>query len=171
VNDQAESRSTLSIFGISAGEPTGPLGHVPPGRTWTITTVNGITATGYLPGWADDDPSRTAVAAADLYPEIEGIVHRAPFDGQVMRLAPGDNAKEAEIFGGAIVCIPDSDGPEPAEPYAEIHVVADVWFTSLDPDDLAAIAAALRAQADRLDHDIRPRLIAYRDDWTAHHTT
>jgi hypothetical protein len=140
---------------------------------WTITTVNGITATGYLPGWADNDPSRTNVRAADLYPEIQGIIHRAPFDGQPMRLAPDEDGTgmEVELFAGAIVCIPDSEGPDPAEPYVDIHIAEDLWFTDLGPDDLATVAAALRAQADRLDHDVRPRLVVYRDDWAARQPT
>jgi hypothetical protein len=153
--------------------PTSPVVPVPPGGKWTITTVNGITASGYLPGWADNDPSRTDVSAADLHPEIEGIIHRAPFDGQAVQLLPVESGpgKEGEIFGGAIVCIPDSEGPEPAEPYVEIQIVGDAWFTGLGPDDVATVAAALRAQADRLDHDVRPRLIAYRNDWAAQRVT
>lgn len=34
---------------------------MPPGRTWTITTTAGDTVSGYLPGWAEQDPSRTGL--------------------------------------------------------------------------------------------------------------
>jgi hypothetical protein len=96
---------------------------------------------------------------------------RRPGQAFQLPLVESGPGKEGEIFGGAIVCIPDSEGPEPAEPYVEIQIVGDVWFTDLGPDDVATVAAALRAQADRLDHDVRPRLVAYRDDWTAHRAT
>jgi len=103
--------------------------------------------------------------------EITGIIHWAPFDGQVISLEPIEYGpgKEAEVFGGCFVCIPDTEGPELAEPYVDIHIFEDFWFTGLGPDQVATVAAALRAHADRLDREIRPRLIAYRDDWTAHH--
>ncbi|WP_405584994.1 DUF6907 domain-containing protein [Streptomyces sp. NBC_01190] len=41
----------------------------------------------------------------------------------------------------------------------------------LDPDGLAEVAAQLRAQADRLDHEIRPQLVAVRADWADREST
>lgn len=35
-------------------------------RTWQVTTTNGHTTTGYLPAWADEDPSRTGVPVGRL---------------------------------------------------------------------------------------------------------
>jgi len=35
----------------------------------------------------------------------------------------------------------------------------------LTPDDLADLGARLRVQADRIDGEIRPKLIAAREDW------
>ncbi|MFC4032195.1 DUF6907 domain-containing protein [Streptomyces polygonati] len=143
------------------------------GRTWTITTSNGYTATGYLPGWAEENPSQTGVRPDTLPVVLADISHRAPFDGQLIRVAPGGYGpgEEKAILAGSIDCNPDTGSAEPPEPVVNVHLIEDYWINGLAPADLARFAAALRAQADRLDHEIRPRLIAYREDWTAHHPT
>jgi hypothetical protein len=58
-----------------------------------------------------------------------------------------------------------------ADEIEQLQLGSAVDVFGLDPDGLAEIAAKLRAQADRLDHDIRPQLLAARADWAAHHTT
>lgn len=44
----------------------------------------------------------------------------------------------------------------------------DYWLHDLDPAQLATIATQLHTQADHLDHEVRPALIAAREDWTSH---
>lgn len=141
-----------------------------PVRTWTITTTTGFTVAGYLPGWAEEDPSASDVPLDKLPAVLDDVVHREPFDGQAVRLASGGYGpgEEREVFGGAIECRPDPDEGRPAVPVAQVHVIEDFWINDLDPDALTKLAAALRAQADRLDHEVRPRLIAYRQDWAEH---
>lgn len=145
--------------------------QVPPGRSWTIATSDGYVTRGYLPGWAEEDPSRTGVRPAKLRNTLHDIIHRAQFDGQLIQVARGGYGpgEQAWVFAGAIECIPDpGDGTRPI-PVVNIHLFDDYWLTGLGPNELSVFTAQLRAQADRLDHDVRPRLIAYRADWSTHH--
>jgi hypothetical protein len=50
-----------------------------------------------------------------------------------------------------------------------IALIDDHWITDLDPQGLTEIAQQLRAQADLLDREIVPRLVAARTDWANHH--
>ncbi|MFJ4407259.1 DUF6907 domain-containing protein [Streptomyces sp. NPDC088910] len=65
-------------------------------------------------------------------------------------------------------CRPFAEEPEARAPVVNLAIVEDFWIDGLDPAGLAQIAAKLRAQADRLDHEIRPRLVAARADWAEH---
>ncbi|HEY5834033.1 MAG TPA: hypothetical protein VIW71_08945 [Streptomyces sp.] len=88
-----------------------------------------------------------------------------------MRVSPEGTVpgQVSEVFGGRIECIPYSeDGELPQVPVVNLHIVDDHWVNGLDPDDLAEVATRFRAQA-RLDHEMRPQLIATRADWAAHH--
>ena len=60
---------------------------------------------------------------------------------------------------------PYAEDPEPRVPAADVAIY---WINGLDPECLSEIVAKLRAQADRLEHEIRPQLIAARDDWAVH---
>lgn len=144
---------------------------VPPGRQWTLTTVGGHVTSGYLPGWAEEDPSANGVPLERLAVRLDDICHRAPFEGQTLRLAPGGYGpgEETPVFAGHIECRPDPDEGRPALPVAHVHLIHDVWAPALDPAALSDFAATLRAQADRLEQDVLPRLVAYREDWTEHH--
>jgi hypothetical protein len=143
------------------------------GAAWTITTTAGFTASGYLPAWADDDPSETGVALERLHAVLDDVSHRTAFDGQTMLVwspeRDGDGLRDERVFWGAIGCRPYAEGSEPRIPVVDIAVVDDYWINGLDPEGLSGIVAKLRAQADRLDHEIRPQLIAARADWAAHH--
>jgi hypothetical protein len=75
---------------------------------------------------------------------------------------------EEQVLWGSIDCIPYAEDPEPRIPVVNIAIIEDYWINDLDPDGLTELAARLRAQADRLENEIRPRLIAARTDW-AHH--
>lgn len=146
-----------------------------PGRTWIITTTVGKSVIGYLPDWAESDPSVTGVPLKRLSPELDDIRHHAPFDGQFVRVhspAAGhdkDDTTEERIFCGGIECHPYAEDPEPRVPVVNIAIIGDLWIKDLDPDGLADVVAKLRAQADRLDNEVRPALVAARDDWAAHH--
>jgi hypothetical protein len=102
---------------------------------------------------------------------VYDVIHRAPFDGQLIRLAKGGygQGEDSWVLAGNIECIPEADADQPSGPVVNIHLIEDFWLSGLGPEELATFAAKLRAQADLLDFDIRPRLIAYRADWAARH--
>ncbi|MBD0739057.1 DUF6907 domain-containing protein [Streptomyces sp. CBMA29] len=139
--------------------------------TWTITTTIGYTATGYLPVWADDDPSATDVPPQRFATELADITHHQAFSGQLMAVSVTDApGTETVILSGSIDCAPYSEDPTARLPVVNLQLVDDYWLHNLDPDQLATIATQLRTQADHLDHEVRPALIAARDDWTTHHS-
>lgn len=152
-----------------------PLSRTESG-TWTITTTAGYTATGHLPLWADEDPSATGVPHDRLSVTLADIRHHITFEGQQVAvwnpaLPSGRQYKseQAQVLWGSIECHPYAEAPQPREPVVNIAIVADHWISGLDPDGVAEIARQLRAQADRLDNEIRPRLVAARADWAEHH--
>jgi hypothetical protein len=149
-----------------------------PGRAWTIVTTDGHTVSGYLPEWVDDDPSETGVPPQQLPRRLVDIGHFADFDGQDVRVVAGPSpdylddlgkALEHEMFRGTISCRPFDTDPALRVPVADIDVLPGYTMDALTPDDLTDLATKLRAQADRLEHEVRPKLVAARDDWTAHH--
>lgn len=163
-------RGPRDLVSLECAEINAP---VPPGRSWTLTTSGGDTVTGYLPGWAEEDPSRTDVPPGALRTAVYDVIHRAAFEGQVFCLAQGGygQGEDTWVLAGNIECIPEADDGQPSDPVVNIHLIEDFWLSGLGPQELAAFAAKLRAQADYLDYDIRPRLIAYRADWSARHGT
>lgn len=139
-------------------------------RGWSIATTAGDAISGHLPAWADHDPSATHVPLDQLSVELADISHRAYFDGQLLRVRKGSSTAADEcVLWGVLVCDPYAEEPDPRVPVVNVAVVDDHWITHLDPDGLAELAAKLRAQADRLDQEIRPQLVAARADWAAHH--
>jgi hypothetical protein len=89
------------------------------GRTWSISTTGGFTLTGYLPPWADEDPSDTGVPLERLSVTLIDLAHRRPFAGQRMRVhhpaRAGDDGQAGEseesLFDGHITCYPYSEDP------------------------------------------------------------
>jgi hypothetical protein len=73
-------------------------------------------------------------------------------------------------LSGSIDCAPYSEDPTARLPVVNLQLVDDYWLHNLDPDQLGTIATQLRAQADHLDHEVRPALISAREDWTTHHS-
>ncbi len=144
---------------------------------WQVSTTSGHTATGYLPAWAEDDPSRTGVPVERLGKVLADICHSATFSGQRMRVATdGSTGTDAVILGGSISFHPYSGNPEvtvpsAGVPVAHLQLVDDYWIHDLDPWALGTIAAKLRAQADYLDHKVRPALTTARADWAANCTS
>jgi hypothetical protein len=141
------------------------------GRTWNITTTNGYTTTGHLPAWAEDDPSTTGIPPQHLGTELAGINHHQPFPGQSVTVSVTDDPGiGAVILSGSIDCAPYSEDPASRQPVVNLQLIDDYWFLNLTPEQLTTLAAQLRAQADHLDHTVRPALTAAREDWTTHHT-
>lgn len=140
--------------------------------TWTIATTAGYAVTDYLPAWADSDPTATHVPLDQLSVELADVSHRAYFDGQLLRVHHPvfSAAADERVLWGVLVCDPYAEDPDPRVPVVNVAIVGDYWINHLDPDGLAEVAAKLRAQADRLDHEIRPQLVAARADWAAHHS-
>jgi hypothetical protein len=139
-------------------------------KTWTITTT-GPAITGHLPEWAEEDPSETGVPPDRLDIVLADICHYAEFSGQGMHVATdGGTGTFAVVLGGSIECYPYAEHAAPRIPVVNLQIIDDYWINNLDPDHLTEITAKLRVQADYLDHEIRPALIAARADWATHHT-
>ncbi|MFJ5608355.1 ATP-binding protein [Streptomyces sp. NPDC093221] len=169
-----EPRSSASPGAV--GEPDTCAGRRPapwtaPG-TWTIATEGGAVVSGYLPEWAEDDPTEVGVPP-DLLPSLLAqINHRSLFEGPMLPLAAPDvwdGVEEDAVFEGSIDCDPYDEDPRLRMPVVNLHVAVGRWIPALDPQGLAEVTAKLRAHADFLDTKVRPALIAAREDWAAHH--
>ncbi|SFE28749.1 hypothetical protein SAMN05216251_102381 [Actinacidiphila alni] len=135
-------------------------------RTWTIKTTCGCTVSGYLPAWAEVDPSETGVLLDELPTLIADMNHWTCFPGQRMAVAHrGVESEDTEVFRTTIDANPYVGGPLPRLPVANIRIVGDYWLHGLTPTALAEVATQLRAQAALLDDEIRPQLISAREDW------
>lgn len=166
---------------IHPNAQTSPAHSAPPpaadaGRTWTITTDEGLSVTGHLPAWAEDDPSESGIPLDRLGTVLSDINHHLDTSGQLLRVrsspgASGPTDEEVPVFCGSIDCDPYSPDPHQRIPVFTFHLVDDHLITALDPEGVTALAAALRTQADILDHEVRPTLLAARDDWTRNNTT
>ena len=158
---------------VSAGRPAAGAEAASGRGTWRIGTTTGFVVEGYLPAWAEEDSSRTGVSPELLPARLADVGHWVQFEGQPMRVhdpaADGEMVGNGQVFSGTIDCHPFAEYPEPRVPVANLAVAGDIWINDLDPDGLAEIATQLRAQADRLDHEVRPRLVAARADWAEHH--
>jgi hypothetical protein len=80
-----------------------------------------------------------------------------------------DDAEEDAVFEGSIDCNPYDPDTRLRIPVVNIQVSLGHWILGLDPHELTDIATKLRAQADRLHHEILPALIAAREDWATRH--
>lgn len=139
--------------------------------TWTITTTDGTKTTGYLPTWAEDDPTEVDVPPEELPQSLSLINHRTFFEGQLMPVTAPDlweGAQEEPVFEATIDCSPHDLEPHRRVPLVNLQIVDGRWVLGLGPKALAEVAATLRAHADLLDQKILPALIAARDDWAAH---
>jgi hypothetical protein len=124
-----------------AHRPTAAEPASPDYRTWSISTTGGVTITGYLPPWADEDPSDTDVPLEKLSVELIDLTHWQSFDGQTMHIhhpahADGDGkAGEGEdtLFNGNITCYPYSEDLRERTPFANVRVVDDFWMNNSYP--------------------------------------
>ena len=140
-----------------------------PGK-WTIAAEGGSVTSGYLPAWAEDNPSEVDVPLDLLPTRLAGINRRNFFEGAMMLLTTTetrDDAEEDAVFEGSIDCNPYDADTRLRVPVVNIQVCLGRWILGLDPQGLAEITSKLRAQADRLHDEVLPALIAARDDWAA----
>ncbi|WJD99737.1 DUF6907 domain-containing protein [Streptomyces antimycoticus] len=140
--------------------------------TWTITTTDGQTVTGYLPSWAEADPSEKDLDPARLPLQLADLAHVARFDGAPLRVfSPGYEGFKGGVFEEAVFAAtldvhPYDDEPVRRQPTVNLEVVQDHWIENLGPDELADVIAKVRAQMDRLD-DVHARLVQARAEWQA----
>ena len=50
-------------------------------RVWVVATTDGESVRGYLPAWAEDDPSATDVGPERLHLQLTDIQHQAHLGG------------------------------------------------------------------------------------------
>ncbi|MFJ2957072.1 DUF6907 domain-containing protein [Streptomyces sp. NPDC087270] len=150
-----------------SGDTAGPPSATP--RRWTLTTIDGATIHGHLPGWAGADPSEHNVPTNELADRLADIHHTVRFPGQTLPVytaaARTGKSVEQEILSCSVDCTPYAKDPEPRAPVANLHLCEENWIPDLDPDGLARVADHFRAQADRIDHQILPMLVAACEDW------
>ncbi|WP_328911758.1 MULTISPECIES: hypothetical protein [unclassified Streptomyces] len=88
-----------------------PPAPIDAGRTWTITTDEGLSVTGHLPTWAEDDPSESGVPLDRLGAVLGDINHHRDTSGQLLRVrsspgAFGSTNEKVPVFCGSIDCDP-----------------------------------------------------------------
>jgi hypothetical protein len=144
---------------------------------WSIVTSEGLITTGYQPSWSAQDPTEQGVPLDDLASRLRDILHWTAIPGELRprrRAARPDAAAEDEmgdwVFASTIECRPYDEDPARRVPTVSFHLTEQCWLEGLTPQDVADLAAQLRRQADRLQHDVGPALDAARADWAAHHT-
>lgn len=139
---------------------------------WTISTTNGISISGYRPGWDQSiDPSEQNVDDGYLADRLDSVFHRQWFPGQITDANLGDSTGHS-IGRHAILCPqigvdPFSDDPAKREPTVSVELVEgyDDWIEGLDADGVAALAAKFHAAGDQLLNQVLPALVAAREDW------
>jgi anti-sigma regulatory factor (Ser/Thr protein kinase) len=139
--------------------------------TWTITTTDGTVSEGYLPDWAEDDPTEIDVPVEELPQRLALINHRTFFEGPLMPVtAPDlwDGPQDEAVLEGSIDCNPHDPDPRKRMPVVNLQLAEGRWILGLTPHQLTEIATKLREHADLLDQKIRPALTAARENWIAH---
>src|SRR5882757_145781 len=151
---------------------TAPASTRPQGRTWAITTTNGFTASGYLPAWAEEDPSKTGVAPQRLHIELSDVTHETSFGGQFIRIcSDGENpGQDSPVLLAHMQCSPHADDdPEPRVPVVSIQILDDTWIMNLGESGVVEVAEKFHDFADLLINKVAPELAAARADWAEHH--
>jgi hypothetical protein len=92
---------------------------------------------------------------------LADIVHTI---GEMTEMTMSVSNVEVPVLSGLISVDPYSDVPERAVPHVNLNVFGDHFMENLGPDELADVAAKLRAHADRLG-GLRLALMAARDEW------
>jgi hypothetical protein len=135
-------------------------------ETWTITTDSGPSATGYLPAWAEADPSADKVPLALFGSQLADLTHHKDFDGRIIRhvSSPGGTG-DGVVLVASISCTPYAEEPERRAPFATVSIIGDHFIDGLDPDGLAELITALEAQTGYLRSNVLPALEHARRDW------
>jgi hypothetical protein len=136
---------------------------------WTITTTDGETVRGYLPDWAQDDPSRSGVRPDRLHLALADIELETNLRGLILPVAFGQAPAEATpVLAVTIGCKPFGEDDEPRTPTARVQIVDDFWIDDLGPDDLADLGRQLRTLGDFLVTTAKSVLETARADWERH---
>lgn len=126
-------------------------------RTWPRRLVEGGHQLETCPSWCTDHHR------GDAFSYREDLAHGAYFDGADVavfnREEPGTVAMP--VFAGRVSVEPYSPDPARRVPHVNLEPWADEVMECLGPAELAATAALLRRQADRIDR-IHDELIAAR---------
>lgn len=142
-------------------------------RQWTITTANGFTARGYLPKWADADPSAASIPADQLELHLADLTHHCGFGGMGVEAHVYSSTPSYEgtvrVLCPQMVCDPYSSDPARRVPTVTVELVegGGDWIENLDPVQVCELADKLRAHADALD-DMAAHLQDAREDWAKH---
>jgi len=142
-----------------------------PGRTWVLATTSGFTATGYLPGWAEEDPSKADVPLDRLPAELADIAHQGGVGGMVLPVShAAGKAEEAWVLVVTIDCkpFPEDERSGPHVPVINIQIVDDCWIRDLDPAGAVALGEKLRALGELIMGPAAELLTAARHDWAEH---
>ena len=143
-----------------------------PARRWVVATAGGEAVSGYLPGWAEQDPSTTDVAMGRLPAVLADITHHADMGGLVLPVSRAQEpAQDAPVLAVSIQCKPFPDDGDPPIPVVNVQVTDDFWIRDLDPDAVTDLGQRLRTLAERLATTVAPALTAARTDWTHRHRT
>jgi hypothetical protein len=147
---------------------------------WTITTIEGITLTGYQPDWSLDNPSRTHIALGRAMNYLRGCAHYTmlPVDPVLPPATldidiDGTRYRESTnlMFASQIACHPYAENPHRRSPTASLTIVEEWDFEGLTPTDLARFATQIRTQADYFKNTVLPALVAARENWAADRQT
>jgi hypothetical protein len=152
------------------------LRTVGPARRWRIATTNGITASGYLPAWAYEDPSASDIDPRRLDVTLANVVHFYQFEDVIEPLVGPDDGLDGEGNVMTYFCevawhpFADASAPDdPLHPVLNIQVSGGETTRCADPVELVAFIARLRAHIEYLDLHVLPVFTAIREDWKVHH--
>jgi hypothetical protein len=141
-------------------------------RTWVVTTSSGEAVSGYLPGWAEHDPSTMDVAMGRLPAVLADITHHADLGGLIMPVARAQEpAQNAPVLAVSIQCKPFPEDGDPHIPVVNVQVTDDFWISDLDPAAVTDLGQRLRTLGERLVTTVAPTLATARTDWTHRHRT
>jgi hypothetical protein len=140
-------------------------------RTWSIRTTTGATVTGYLPEWAETDPSKDGVRNDRLEVHVVDVYHRRDYDGPTVTVdMPGFDKDryvgEYQILAPVMRCTPHAEDPADRVPVVLVDAMpgSDHYIGPLDPAGVMDLADKLRAHAAALD-DVAALLQDAREDW------
>lgn len=145
----------------------------PSARIWTLRTVNGVTITGYLPAWSQNDPTEDNVPGDRLEMRLDDFKHARYYESDLVAKADLNDRGERSIGETAMLCpqiqcAPFHEDPANRVPTVSVELIEgyDHWIEGLDPQGVADLAAKLRTQAALLDQ-VASDLAAAREDWDA----